>query len=210
VNRVDTPSLPIHETNGKPKDETPKAADPFDPAALRLSQDFAATVGVKKALLTIPVKKPAREWYVRTHRDEAYRLQTAVIELKEDRETYLVAPALWNELATEATFSPRLLVTSQTRQGVLFFWPIKLPSSDGRHDEWSRSALEASQMAKEQWVRVVANMSLGAYETYYSTADLPEPTWPEKPLGELLRIAFRDKFIETLDHTVLRKLRGEL
>jgi hypothetical protein len=26
-------------------------ADPFDPAALRLSQDFAANLGVKKALV---------------------------------------------------------------------------------------------------------------------------------------------------------------
>ena len=33
--------------------------DPFDPASLRLSQDFAANAGVKKAILTIPVRKPA-------------------------------------------------------------------------------------------------------------------------------------------------------
>jgi hypothetical protein len=156
------------------------------------------------------VKKPAREWYVRTHPSEDYRIQTAVIELKEDRETYLVAPALWSELSAEATFSPRLLVTSQTRQGVPFLWPIKLPGTDGRHDEWSRSALEASQMAIERWVRVVANMHLGAYDVFYSTAELQEPEWPDKPLGELLRLAFRDKFIDSIDHTVLRKLRGEL
>jgi hypothetical protein len=212
--KASAPLLPMQSEGppeGPPKTRTAQAApDPFDPASLRLSQDFASTVGVKKAILTVPVKKPARECYVRTHPSEDYRILTAVIELKEDREIYLVAPSLREELSTEATFSPRLLVTSQTRQGVLFIWPIKMPGSDGRHDDWSRSALEASTMAAEKWVRVVANMHLGAYDTFYATADLPEPTWPDKTFGELLEIAFKDKYIKTLDHIVLRKLRGEL
>ena len=58
-------------------------ADPFDLASLRLSQDFASAVGVKKLVTTIPVKKPSKEWFVRTHPDPDYRLQTAVLELKE-------------------------------------------------------------------------------------------------------------------------------
>src|SRR5262249_27009198 len=101
--------------------------DPFDLDSLRLSQDFASTVGVKRLITTIPVRKPSREWFVRTHPDPAYRLETAVLELKEDREVYLVSPALRRELTSEATFSPRLLVTSISRQGVLFLWPVKLP-----------------------------------------------------------------------------------
>ena len=102
--------------------------DPFDPASLRLSQSFAASLGVKKALLAVPVRKPDKSWFVRVHPDETYRLQTAVIELKEDRETYLVAAPLWPSLATEATFSPRALFAAMNRQGVVFLWPIRLPS----------------------------------------------------------------------------------
>jgi hypothetical protein len=34
-------------------------ADPFDLASLRLTQDFAAAVGVKRLLTTVPVKKPS-------------------------------------------------------------------------------------------------------------------------------------------------------
>ncbi len=96
------------------------APDPFDPASLRLTGDFTAAVGVKKALLTVPVRKPDKSWFVRTHPSENYRIETAVIELKEDRELYLVAPALWQELATESTFSPRALFTAVNRQGVVF------------------------------------------------------------------------------------------
>src|SRR4051812_11570689 len=83
--------------------------DPFDPARLRMDQDFGAKVGVKKLLTTVPVRKPGREAFVRTHPDPAYRLLTGVVELKEEREIYLVAPVLWDDLATESTFGPRML-----------------------------------------------------------------------------------------------------
>jgi hypothetical protein len=193
-------------TNG----HSPAAApDPFDPASLRLSHDFAA-LGVKKALLTVPVRKPDKSWWVRVHPGDDYALQTAVIELKEERETYLVAPALWPQLAAEATFSPRALFTTINRQGVLFLWPIRLPGSDGKVDAWSQSALEAAQKARKGWVRVAANMALGAYEVWEASGDLGEPDWPDKPFRELLATGFKGKLIDSVDHPVLRKLRGEV
>jgi hypothetical protein len=185
------------------------APDPFDPATLRLAHDCAAGMCVKKALLTVPVRKPDRSWWVRTHPDPAYRLETAVLELKEDRETYLVAPALRPDLATESTLSPRALVTAVNRQGVMFLWPLKLPGADGRLDEWSRSALDAADRASARWVRVQANLSLGAYEVWEATAPLPDPDWPATPFRDLLRVAFRDRFIADHDHPVLKRLRGE-
>jgi len=181
--------------------------DPFDPSRLRLSQNFAESAGVKKALLTVPVRKPGRQDFVRTHPDESYRLETAVLELKEDRETYLVERDLWHELPGEIV--PKVLYTTMNRQGVLSLWPIRLPQEDGRHDDWSRSALDAAEMAKSNWIRVTANMSLGAYEVYKAVSNLPEPEWPEIDFQEVLRIAFRDKFITDLSHPVIRRLRGE-
>lgn len=185
-------------------------ADPFDVASLRLSQDFGSVVGVKPLLKTVPVKKPSKEWFVRTHPDPAYRLQTAVLELKEDRETYLVAPALWSALADEKTFSPRLLITSITRQGVPFLWPIRLPGADGKIDEWSRSAMGAADEAKSQWVRVTSNMSLGAYEVAVASGQMADPVWPDVSFQEIIKIAFRDKMISDWDHPILRRLRGEI
>jgi hypothetical protein len=64
-------------------------------------------------------------------------------------------------------------------------------------------------MAAKRWVRVTANLSLGAYEVFEATGQLGEQSWPSTPFGELLRIAFRDRFISSLDHPVLRRLRGE-
>src|SRR5258706_10980248 len=80
-------------------DNTP---NPFDPAALRLSQSFADTVGVKKLLTTVPVRKPNRQDFVRVHPDPAYRpTPAAIIELREDRETYLLSPSITQQLPGE-------------------------------------------------------------------------------------------------------------
>lgn len=182
--------------------------DPFDPARLRLSQDFGAGLGVKKALMTVPVRKPAKEWWVQTHPEETYRIQTGVLELKEDREIYLVDPELWPILATESTFGPRLIVTAITRQAVCFLWPIRLPSADGKLDDWNRSAIEAATRATGKWCRVQANMALGAYDCLETIADLPAPEWPDVTFHELLKVAFKDRFIQDLDHPVLARLQG--
>jgi hypothetical protein len=197
--KITTPSDP----------ETARNYDPFDLSRLRLSQDFLAAAGVKKALTTIPVRKPSKEWFVRTHPGADYRITTAVIELKEDGEIYLVDPTLWGKLASESTFGPRALLLTMNRQGVPFLWPIRLPGSDGRIDDWNRSALEAAQMAADQWVRVQSNRSLGAYEVYQAAASWQEPQWPALPMKEILRIAFKDRFIQAADHVILRQLRGE-
>lgn len=66
--------------------------DLFDPENLRLSQDFAADLGVKKILLTVPVRKPNRQTFIRTHRSSEYRLATSLLELKNENETYLAFP----------------------------------------------------------------------------------------------------------------------
>ena len=72
-----------------------------------------------------------------------------------------------------------------------------------------RSALEAADLAQSKWLRVAANMSLGAYEVYEAVSKLPEPEWPSVTFTEILKIAFRERFITDLNHPVVRRLRGE-
>src|SRR5690349_6819105 len=144
-------------------EQTAAAPNPFDPAALRLGQGYADMVGVKRLLTTVPVRKPNRQDFVRVHRSPDYRLTpAAIIELTEDREVYLVTPSMAAELPGE--FTTATLFTTINRQGVVHPWPVKLPGPDGRHNEWHRSAAEAAEIAIDRWVRVTANMSLGAYE----------------------------------------------
>ena len=63
-------------------------------------------------------------------------------------------------------------------------------------------------MAMDTWVRVKANMSLGAYEIS-AAGEMADPVWPDLSFQELLRIAFRDRMITALDHPVIKRLRGQ-
>jgi hypothetical protein len=192
----------------KQKDGDGVTPDPFDPASLRLSQDFGAECGVKKVLLKVPVRKPTRQEFVRVHPDPDYSLDTALIELKDDREFYLVPPELQIELFDE-TAATRLY-TAVNRQGVITLWPCPLPGHDGRTNAWHETAIQAAELAKTRWVRVVSDMSLGGYQPFAAVAELPEPEWPDRAFGDLLRLAFGDRLIDQADHPVIKRLRGEI
>jgi hypothetical protein len=120
---------------------TKDATNPFDPSRVRLPQNFAKTVGVKKAPINVPVRKPNKQELVRVHPSDDYRLETVVLELKAERETYLVAPELWPELPGELT--PKVLFTTINRQGVLALWSVRMPGDGGRQnvdpEPWSTS-----------------------------------------------------------------------
>ena len=187
--------------------EKSKGLEGLDLESLRVSQDFVKDSGVKKLLTTIPVRKPNRQDFVRVHHDSSYVLDTMLLNLKEERETYLVAPSFREEIPQELTHTRLALATN--RQKVLFLWQLRLPGSSGKTDAWSMSALEAYEEAKKNWVRVSANMSLGAYEIYEALGNLSDPEWPDESMDEIVRIAFRNSFIDSYDHPVLRRLRGE-
>jgi hypothetical protein len=187
---------------------TARSYGAFDLSKIRLSQDYTQQSGTKKVFRTIAVQKPGGQEFVRVHPDEDMRLETAVLELKEDRETYLVDRELWQELRKEIV--PKVLYTTINRLGVVTLWPIRLPRTDGRLDKWSRSALDAAQIATTAWVRLRANQSLGAYQVHKATGSLSGPEWPALPFQQILSIAFKDRFIQDFNHPALRRLRGEI
>ena len=58
------------------------------------------------------------------------------------------------------------------------------------------------------WIRIKANMSLGANDIFEASGTIPDPEWPEQTFQELLRIAFKDRLVDRLDHPVIKRLRG--
>ena len=89
-------------------------------------------------------------------------------------------------------------------------WPVRLPSPDGRQLAWHHSAQVAAEMAMKRWIRVKANMSLGAYDIFEASCTIPEPEWPgDVTFLKLLEIAFKGRLVDSLDHPVLKRLRGE-
>jgi hypothetical protein len=192
------------DTNGYDDGEL----DPFDPENARLSQDFVATAGVKKLLTSIAVMRPPRQVFFRVHPDPQYHLDIALLELKEDRDgTYMVAKPLQLELALDVR--PVTLLLAVTRQQIPFLWPIRLPREGERGNKWWDSAREAAQTAMTHWVRIEADMRAGAgrYEVYQAADNLVDPDWPDLSMRDLLKLAFRDRYINHLDHPAVLALR---
>jgi hypothetical protein len=129
TNLKGSPPMTEIENNHIGKEATSSAPDPFDLSNLRLSQSFTDTAGVKKLLTTVPVRKPNPQDWVRVHPDPQMRDNFPLIELKDEREEYVVAGALVSELVGE--FVSKTLYTTVNRQGVVSLWPVRLPDPDG-------------------------------------------------------------------------------
>ena len=202
------PTPPVHLAA-----ERPQPPDPFDLDSLRLGSDFSAGLGVRRVITTIPVRKPSKDEWFRRRAGDGWALQTAVLEVEKgtERTVYILARHLWTDYSGEIT--PAVLYICMNRQGDLFVWRVKLPGPDGRPNTWTDSALEIARAATTTWCRMKSDMTNGIY-THFVPADdvvLPEPAWPtDLTMADILRIAFRGRLIESVDHPVLRELRGEL
>lgn len=199
--------LPLGEVEGAKIVEVPApAADLFASLdALRVVPTGAEGALVKQVLSHVPVRKPSKEWFFRIHPE--YSLDTLVLELKEDGETSLVSPALQEALLGENCIGIRTLRLGVNRQGTPFVWAVRQPN-EGRRDAWASSALDAIHLAQTEWVRMQADMSLGAYRLATARID-DEPRFPKESFEQILRLAFKGAVIDSLDHPTLRKLRGE-
>jgi hypothetical protein len=113
------------------------APNPFNPDSLRITGDVNA-VGAEKLLVRLPVRKPTKQEFFRAHIDTEYRLPCAVLEIKMEREFYLVVPEALPALAEDARHVELRLCPN--RQGALFMWPVPMPGPDGRTNSWHESA----------------------------------------------------------------------
>src|SRR5215203_2502436 len=120
-------------------------------------------------------------------------------------DVYLVTADKRKELAGD--LRPLFLTPAMTRQDVLMIWALPMPI-EGRANDWHERAWLAKERAKGNWVRMAADMTMGTYRLYEPPVVHPNPVWPNKTLEELLEVALAGKVIESLDHPLVRRLRG--
>ena len=187
-----------------PSDEI-RAPDPFSPELFRLDLS-RELIGIKKVIGTVTVRKPGPKEFVRVRPEPEFRLPAGIIEVKEDRETFLVHPAMREELAGE--MKPFMLFTAINRAGALFIWPVPLPGPGGRRNPWHESHMKGAEVGMVRWVRIEANMAAGMYDVMVAQGALPDPEWPDLDFGAILKLAFGFNVIDSADHPVVRRLRG--
>jgi hypothetical protein len=188
----------------------PSKLDPLDPATYRQANTLVEAKGVTEVLTEITARSPDKEWWCRVHPDPANSLCTWVVELKSlQKENYLVLPPLWPSLVGEACFKRKSYHLAVTMQGLPFLWSVRQPADDTKEpDRWMVTALEAVRQAKTKWTRLCWDDGQKKHRLSVSQSDAV-PRWPELSFKELIRLAFKDYAITSLDHPVLRQLRGE-
>src|SRR5262249_1420712 len=142
-------------------------------------------IGVNKILSDLPLKLPGKQTWFRTRHGEEWRGAFAIIDLKDDREQYVVSPRLVPELSTEVGY--KTLRLAITRSGNPFFLPLRFPGPDGKDMRWWSSMREHAARAEVCWIRVISNQEIGAYERLEATGQIPDPKWPEHDFSTLLK-----------------------
>lgn len=193
------------------KEQTIGRSDPFgDLESLRLSQDFVSQTGVKPLLSSVAVRKPNRQEFIRVRPGDEWQFDAGCLTENSTKDIYLVHASLVEELRGDV--KPTCLRASISRGSKTpFLWPIGLPGPDGQWNSWHASAATAASLAEENWLKVTSDRNANTYRTHLAEATYPEPEWPvDLSLKELIGLAFKDRIIDSIDHPVLRRLRGEI
>lgn len=167
--------------------------------------------GAEEQIATVAVRKPPAEEYVRVHPGKDMTIALALHESRDNFASsyYIVMPKLLGTLMDlRGAFFAQLYVTV-TRSGAVTLWPVKLPTG-GAGNPWYESAIMGSHMAKTDWIRIFADAGQKQYRIMKALGEFEAPKFPEKPLNELLEIAFKGRIIDSVDHPICRKLRGEV
>ncbi len=175
---------------------------------LLLTQNFGETLGVKKVLTTVPVGRPSKDRFFRTHPSPSWVFPGWILENKATGETYLVSAQVASALGDQVR--PVELYAAIDRQNNPFLIPIPLPGPNGVRNRWHESLAQAVEKAKSVWIRISANKDLGGYDIFEATAKLPDPVWPDITMDELLEVAFKGRVITSLDHPIVQERLGKI
>ena len=160
--------------------------------------------------VTIPVQKPHREWFIRTHPDPDYWKTAGVLEIttfKDFAGFWLVDPCVVDVVQHQSGYRPRQLVTSVNQFGENFLWPMLVSGAHGRElDSWNRSARLIAEAAKDKWIKVVSKSAM--YDKQVALDDQGDPKFIDKSFDKILSVAFRERIIDTVDHKALLALMG--
>ena len=170
-----------------------------------------SVIGVTTEYTVIPIRNPKPDEFFRVTPGEGYSMNVNILQMKTDNEWYLVDEDILPDIQLESQLKVMQLYVCVTQNSTPCVCLIPLPDSDGRLNSWHGSGHKSMEEAKSFWVRRQADKSNGGYLiTKASNAQLPDPKWPTESLEDLIEKAFDRYYIDTIDHPVLRRLRGEV
>jgi hypothetical protein len=170
-----------------------------------------ATLKVSRRVvpINVAVKRPPNNVYFRCHAAPEMSLDASVIIGDGGSDDYyFVIPRMLNH----PVIMPRLrkvtiAVVYNWPGGVVSLWPVPL-AEETRIACW-KSARAAYELSKTQWVQLIWNNDRRDYDVVVAEGINTEPNWPlDLSLGDLLRLGFADKIIDSPEHPYVMRLRG--
>jgi hypothetical protein len=192
--------------NEQPKAEGTPGSVFDDLASLRKASKL--TVQRKAVLVNVAVDKPPNNAYFRCHRELVLDDATVLRDAEGTNQAfYFVVP----QMRTHPKLAPRLrrvtlVLTSTWPNGNVLIWPVPI-LTEREFPVW-KSARAAYELARDRWVQMVWAEERSDYLLEIAKGIDHEPTWPEKGFGELLKLGFDGKVIDSEDHPYVRRLRG--
>src|SRR5690606_29127784 len=97
-----------------------------------------------------------------------------------------------------------VLCLAVTRHGGPFVWPLKQTSNT-----WHETARSAAEIAKTDWIKLISDQEAGYYLVGKAASQDKEPPWPAESFEDILEKAFAGRIVDSLDHEVIKELRGD-
>jgi hypothetical protein len=183
-------------------------SSPFDDMVALRKSNKAAFEGEREGVVAVTLDRPKKELFVRFHEDEAYYLPAYLwAESDDSRAMYYITNTLWDLEDLQGGLRAKILAAWLGADGSLGIWPVPAASSAGT---WYDSGQEILAIGRKEWVRIQADNSPGQkrYRYFRPKNAIPDQTWPDISLGELLKRAFGTRVVENEDHPLIRRLRN--
>jgi hypothetical protein len=182
----------------------------LDPKELHYGNHWS-TIKAPAELRQGAIEPPKPGVFFRTHPRRSHVANIGVIH-DGSVTPFLVLPKLYKHLDREVVV--KRAYTTVTAEGTAGLWLLRVPDHEYYEadlPDWSHVALEAAELAKEEWVAITWNPVLGYYQIRTAKGDLPDPDWERvPPFKTLLEKAFGDRVIASVEHPLVEWNRSVL
>jgi len=168
---------------------------------------------------TIPVlEKPGPQTFFMTHPDPQYAQTFWGVKWHESEdpsrgEIYIMHPSVQAAMQEEKTFRRYKIYYCTSQTGREFLVAAAMPEA-GDKSLWLPSKHEGLEAARSRFLKMFSNQPAGQWQYTYAETDGPEtpPNWSQESYISILMRGFKtprqDRYIATLDHLVVRALKG--
>ena len=204
---------------GATPDPKPAEINPFRLEDLVVQPFYKTGVNMVTSAATISVQeKPGPQTFFRTYPDPTYAQIFWGVKWHESEdpsrgEIYVMHPSVQAAMPEEKTFRRYKVYFCMSQTGREFLIAAAMPE-DSDKTLWLSSKHEGLEAARSRFLKMFSNQPAGQWQWTYADTDGPEtpPNWSQESYQSILMRGFKtprqDRYIQTLDHFVVRALKG--